>query len=132
MVQASYISHPLVFVRPAGTSRGILQRKPCWFIRLTSEEGESGIGEVSFIPGLSVEELDELEIQVDHICKLISRGEMDPGQHLPALPGVQFALETAMRDLESGGKQVLYPSQFTEGQAGIPTNGLIWMGTNPS
>jgi len=128
MVRASYIAHPLVFVRPAGTSRGVLEQKPCWFIKLTSHQGETGMGEVSFIPGLSVEEEQELEIQVDHICKLISRGEMDPGQHLPALPGVQFALETAVRDMETGGGQILYPSKFTDGHVGIPTNGLIWMG----
>jgi len=131
MIRASYIAHPLIFVRPAGTSRGVLKQKPCWFIRLTSTQGETGLGEVSFIPGLSVEDEQELEIQVDHICKLISRGEMDPGQHLPALPGVQFALETAVRDMETGGVQKLYPSEFTEGQQGIATNGLIWMGPKP-
>jgi len=129
MIRASYIAYPLEFIRPAGTSRGTLAEKPCIFIRLTSQSGESGIGEVSFIPGLSVENQEDLEIQVDHCCKLISRGEMDPGQHLPTLPGVQFALETAMQDLKSGGKQLLYPSEFTDGQTGIPTNGLIWMGT---
>ena len=129
MVRATYIAHPLVFVRPAGTSRGVLEEKPCIFIRLTSHSGETGIGEVSFIPGLSVEDEGELEIQVDHICKLINRGEMDPGQHLPALPGVQFALETAVQDMETGGEQMLYPSEFTDGEKGIPTNGLIWMGT---
>jgi o-succinylbenzoate synthase len=129
MVRASYIAHPLTFVRPAGTSRGVLEKKPCWFIKLTSQEGKSGIGEVSFVPGLSVEDQEELEIQVDHICKLISRGEMNPQQQLPALPGVQFALETAVKDMENGGSRILYPSEFTEGQAGIPTNGLIWMGT---
>lgn len=128
MVRASYIAHPLVFIRAAGTSRGYLEHKPCWYLRLDSDDGSSGIGEVSFIPGLSVELEDELEIQVDHICKLISRGEMDPGQQLPALPGVQFALETALRDMETGGRQLLYPSAFTEGLEGIPTNGLIWMG----
>ena len=131
MVRATYITHPLIFVRPAGTSRGILQDKPCFFIILKNGEGARGIGEVSFIPGLSVEKQEELEIQVDHICKLISRGEMGPGQQLPAMPGVQFALETAYRDLETGGECLLYPSEFTEGRAGIPTNGLIWMGTKP-
>jgi len=131
MIRATYISHPLIFVRPAGTSRGILEEKPSIFIRLRSGQGKTGLGEVSFIPGLSVEKQDELEIQVHHVCKLISRGEMAPGQYLPALPGVQFALETAIMDLETGGKQLLYPSEFTEGKAGIPTNGLIWMGTKP-
>ena len=131
MVRASYIAHPLVFVRPAGTSRGVLEKKPCWFIRLSSHRGASGLGEVSFIPGLSVENEEELEIQVDHVCKLISRGEMDPLQSLPALPGVQFALETAVKDMETGGRKLLYPSEFTAGEAGIPTNGLIWMGSKP-
>jgi o-succinylbenzoate synthase len=131
MIQASYIVHPLRFVRPAGTSRGYLEEKACLFIRLSDPEGNTGLGEVSFIPGLSVEVEDELEIQVDHVCKLISQGEMDPEQQLPALPGVQFALETAFRDLETGGKRLLYPSEFTGGMAGIPTNGLIWMGPKP-
>ncbi|MEA3463445.1 MAG: o-succinylbenzoate synthase [Bacteroidota bacterium] len=131
MVRASYIAHPLVFVRPAGTSRGILEQKPCWFIRLSSGKRATGLGEVSFIPGLSVEDEKEIEIQLDHVCKLISRGEMDPLQSLPALPGVQFALEMAVRDMERGGKQLLYPSEFTAGEAGIPTNGLIWMGSKP-
>jgi len=128
MFRASYIVHPLIFIRPAGTSRGILRQKPCIFIRLSGPGGTPGLGEVSFIPGLSVESEDELEIQVDHVCKLISRGEMDPGQQLPALPGIQFALESAVRDLETGGEQLLYPSDFTRGLRGIPTNGLIWMG----
>jgi O-succinylbenzoate synthase len=128
MVRASYIHHPLHFHRPAGTSRGVLQRKDCWFLRLTGEEGTTGWGEVSFIPGLSVEDPAEMEIRLDHVCKLISRGEMDPEQSLPSLPGVQFALETAFRDMEQGGNRILYPSDFTEGLAGIPTNGLIWMG----
>jgi o-succinylbenzoate synthase len=83
---------------------------------------------VSFIPGLSLEDPEEIEIQLDHICKLISRGFMDPGQSLPALPGIQFALESAMLDLEGGGKHILFPSDFTRGSAGIQTNGLIWMG----
>jgi L-alanine-DL-glutamate epimerase-like enolase superfamily enzyme len=54
---------------------------------------------------------------------------MDPGQSFPNLPGVQFALETALKDLEQGGKRMLFPSEFTRGKAGIRTNGLIWMGS---
>ncbi len=128
MVSAKYIPHPLHFYRPAGTSRGELLRKDCWFVKLTGEEGLSGLGEVSFIPGLSLEDSEEMEINLDHICKLINRGEMDPLQPLPALPGIRFAMETALEDLEQGGNRMLYPSDFTEGISGIPTNGLIWMG----
>lgn len=128
MFLASYTAHPLIFVRPAGTSRGVLRQKPCWFIQI-SREGVRGIGEVSVIPGLSLEDPNECEIQIDHICKLIGRGEMDPGQYFPSMPGIQFALESAMMDLERGGKRMLFPSEFTLGNAGICTNGLIWMGT---
>jgi len=128
MVRASYIAHPLQFKRPAGTSRGVLKQKSCWYITLTTPDGSRGLGEVSFIPGLSVEDPREIEIQVDHVCKLLSRGEMDPEQPLPSLPGVQFALETATKDMSTGGTQLLFPSEFTRGRAGIATNGLIWMG----
>jgi len=128
MVQAEYIRHPLKLYRPAGTSRGVIHQKECWYVKLVDETGMKGLGEVSFIPGLSVEDPDEIEIQLDHVCKLISRGEMDPAQELPALPGIQFALESAMMDLERGGERLLFPSDFTSGMAGILINGLIWMG----
>ena len=100
---------------------------------------------MSYVPGLSVEDGREMEIRLDHLCKLISRGEMDPRQELPDLPGVQFALETAIRELETagndrntaghdphaGGRSVLWESDFTRGERGIPVNGLVWMGDRP-
>lgn len=128
MVRASYITHTLYFKRPAGTSRGFLEQKACWYILLTGEAGEKGLGEVGFIPGLSVEDPEEIEIQIDHVCKLINRGEMDPGREFPALPGVQFALQTALQDIWQGGSRLLFPSDFTFGLDGLATNGLIWMG----
>jgi o-succinylbenzoate synthase len=73
-----------------------------------------------------------MEILLDHICKLISRGEMDPGQSLPSHPGVRFALETAALDLKTGGELILYSSAFTRGEKGLPINGLVWMGTAAS
>ncbi len=128
MVKATYTRYPLSFKRPSGTSRGVFHSKPCWFIHLTAEDGVTGIGEVSLIPGLSLEDPEETEIRLDHICKLISKGEMDPNQPLPSQPGIQFALETAIQDLDQGGNRILYPSEFTSGKEGIPINGLIWMG----
>lgn len=50
------------------------------------------------------------------------------GVDLADFPAVQFGIETALHDLESGGKRLLYPSGFTNGTFGIPINGLIWMG----
>jgi o-succinylbenzoate synthase len=127
-ISATYVAYSLNFIRPAGTSRGILSRKACWYILLKDKNERLGLGEVSFIPGLSVEDPEEIEIQIDHICKLINRGELDPSADLPALPGLQFALETALLDLKEGGSRILFPSDFTRGRTGIATNGLIWMG----
>jgi len=131
MVQAFYISRPLHFIQPVGTSRGILHQKDCWYVRLVDEHGNSGVGEVSYIPGLSLVDATELEIRLDHLCKLINRGEMDPVQRLPALPGIRFAMETALLDLECGGRGLIFPSEFSRGKTGIPINGLIWMGDLP-
>jgi o-succinylbenzoate synthase len=50
---------------------------------------------------------------------------------LSAFPAIRFGLETAILDLEHGGKRLLYPSGFTTGATGIPINGLIWMGNKP-
>jgi o-succinylbenzoate synthase len=43
------------------------------------------------------------------------------------MPAVRFGIETALKDMESGGKQYLYNNHFTRGEGGIPINGLIWM-----
>jgi len=128
MLRASYITHPLVFRRPAGTSRGILRKKPCWYILLVDRDGCTGIGEVSFIPGLSVERPEGLEQGLEEFCRRISTGEADPRDSLPEMPGLQFAMATALLDLKNGGSRILHPSAFVKGKEGIVTNGLIWMG----
>jgi len=112
MIQATYTSRPLQFIRPAGTSRGVLVQKACWYVKLENQHGIAGLGEVSFIPGLSLEDPREMDIRLDHLCKLITRGEMDPDQELPSLPGIRFAMESALLDLESGGERLLWPSDL--------------------
>lgn len=42
-------------------------------------------------------------------------------------PSMLFGLETAIQQLKAGGLQ-LWNTSFATGQAGIPINGLIWMG----
>jgi len=128
MIKASYIKYPLHFYRPAGTSRGKLIAKDSWFLSIKNENGQTGIGEVSFIPGLSLEDPGEIESSLSHVCEKLEDGRMDLSERLPKSPGIQFALESAAADLMNGGKRILYPSEFTEGKAGIPFNGLIWMG----
>jgi o-succinylbenzoate synthase len=132
MLKASYTRYLLHFKRPAGTSRGVLRSKPAWYLHLERSDGMKGIGEVSLIPGLSRESPSEVESSLKRLCASINEGASEltsPELLSPELPaGIRFALESALLDLDGGGSQLLYPSAFTRGSSGIPTNGLIWMG----
>ena len=46
---------------------------------------------------------------------------------LSDFPSIRFALETALFDLENGGKRNLFSGDFSMGNATIRTNGLVWM-----
>jgi len=48
---------------------------------------------------------------------------------IPAsLPSIRFAFETALLDLERGGRQQLFDMDTVSGSYKLPINGLIWMG----
>ena len=128
-IRADYNRHVLKFKFPAGTSRGVMTEKPTWFISVWDESnpGVKGIGECSVIKGLSSDDQPDYEQKLTEVCKDISSFIDNPGG-LADYPSVRFGLETALKDLETGGRKVLFPSKFTKGRAGIPINGLIWMG----
>ncbi len=128
-MKARVIKHKLQFKRPAGTSRGVLNHRRVWYLVL-EKEGRTGVGECAPLPGLSAETIPEVEQALaalaadpDGFCARADR------QRIPA--SVWFAVETALRDLEQAGTQILFPSAFTRGDKGIPINGLIWMGELP-
>lgn len=126
MMKARVIGHDLQFKRPAGTSRGVLKHRRVWYLIL-EKDGKIGVGECAPLPGLSAETIPEVETALDALaadpagfCVRKDRREIPPS--------VRFAVEAALIDLEQGGRQVLFPSDFTRGDKGIPINGLIWMG----
>lgn len=126
MMKARVIEHDLQFKRPAGTSRGVLNHRRVWYLVL-EKEGRIGVGECAPLPGLSAETIPEVEQALaalaagpDGFCTQADQ------QNIP--DSVRFAVETALRDLEQAGTQILFPSSFTRGEKGIPINGLIWMG----
>ncbi len=110
----------------------MLRSKPAWYLQLERSDGVRGIGELSFIPGLSRESAPEVESSLEQLCASINEGASEltsPEILSPEMPaGIRFALESALLDLDGGGRQLLYPSAFTGGSSGIPINGLIWMG----
>lgn len=129
MLKAYYIKHILKFNTPGGTSRGVLRTKPGWFIKLVDENGRIGIGECSIIPGLSYDDRPGLENKIVEVCKNINEYKNNYHISLKEWPAIRFAIETALKGLESESPYLLYNSEFTKGTDSININGLIWMGS---
>ncbi|HLP06271.1 MAG TPA: o-succinylbenzoate synthase [Paludibacter sp.] len=126
-MKTRFTSINLQFKFPAGTSRGVLMQKPSSFLIL-EEDGCTGIGECSVIPGLSIDS-EELYCQkLEEVCHMLNDGIEPESIDLSGFPSISFGLETALLDLKAHGSKCLFPSEFTDGKAGIPINGLVWMG----
>jgi len=126
-MKATHIQHILNFKFEAGTSRGVLTQKPTSYLIL-EENGVVGIGECSTIPGLSIDPEESYTKKLDEVCQIINNGNPREQLQLHDFPSIAFGLESALLDLKAKGSKLLFPSTFTEGQTGIPINGLVWMG----
>jgi o-succinylbenzoate synthase len=136
----------------ARTSRGAMKDKTSWFIRIWDDVAPEifGLGECGPLPGLSVEEIPNMESVLDLAIGRIMHGQLtvprmstsasDNLRRLNAVlkeyfsdtflhqhPAVTFALETALLDLGSGGTRTIFDNSFIKGNP-IPINGLVWMG----
>ncbi|WP_235299647.1 o-succinylbenzoate synthase [Portibacter marinus] len=129
-MRARYHKKTLHFKKPSGTSRGVLHEKESYFIILENGAGQKGVGECSVLKGLSLDDRPDYLDQLNHIIVEINveRPISEILESLDLWPSIKFGLESALIDLENDGVQILFPSQFTSGNAGIPINGLIWMG----
>jgi o-succinylbenzoate synthase len=126
-MQASFSHYILKFKQASGTSRGILHTKETFFISL-KEAGKSGVGECGLFRGLSADDVPEYEEKLQWTCDNINLGLARLRQELLQFPSIQFGLEQAFLSLNSKTGFDLLPSNFTQSKAGIPINGLIWMG----
>lgn len=127
MIKASYQKYILNFKRPSGTSRGILTTKETWFL-LLEENGRKGIGECGILRSLSYDDRPGYEEQLKWTCDNIHLGPEKLWEELKEFPSIQFGVEMAFRSLKANSPFLLFPSDFTEGSAAIPINGLVWMG----
>lgn len=119
----------LHFKQPAGTSRGVYTTRKSWLIKLSDPGCKShfGIGECAPLPALSCDDLPDYEsILQQACCALAETGQLDQ-EALRSYPSILFGLETALRHFERG-SIALWDTTFSRGEAGIPINGLIWMG----
>jgi L-alanine-DL-glutamate epimerase-like enolase superfamily enzyme len=131
----------LHFKKPSGTSRGVLYFKPSWIIKLIDSKGNSGIGEFSVIPGLSIDFVDEksYEFQIQKMVDFLKEILKQPIQYQEIIekintgfrnfPSLVFGVETAILDYLNGGTGLIFKNKFAFGETEIPINGLIWMGT---
>lgn len=127
-MQFSFQKYILDFKFQAGTSRGSLTRKTSYFIFARTNGGTTGIGECSLIPNLTPDENTNIEDKLSEACKILSEGASLSDLKLNGFPALRFGLETAVLDAINGGKRILFPSSFTEGEKEIAINGLVWMG----
>ncbi|HWB62822.1 MAG TPA: o-succinylbenzoate synthase [Chitinophagales bacterium] len=126
-MRASYKKYQLQFTRPVLTSRGAMQYKNGYYLVLSDGE-RTGIGECSFIEGLSIDDLNRYEDVLAMVSTALNE-KRKVVSGLSGFPSIAFGLEMALADLKAGGKKLFFSSLFTDGKASIPINGLVWMGT---
>ena len=127
MLKAVFTDYKLNFLKPCGTSRGILSQKPSWFLKVwdINDSSAYGIGECAPIEGLSIDPISFMNQKLKELTENINNHE---NIDLKNYPSIQFGLETALLDLKNGGEKVIFKNQFTKGHQEIYINGLIWMG----
>ena len=126
-MKATFFKYQLQFKQASGTSRGVLTSKDTWFLKI-QDANQMGIGECGMFRGLSCDDRPDFEDKLDWVCNNIQLGLEALLAELTEFPAIQFGLETAFLDFNANKSFVLFPSKFTEGQAEIPINGLVWMG----
>lgn len=120
----------LHFKQPAGTSRGIYTTRKVWYLHFTSPDspGRVGIGECAPLPDLSCDALPDYEDIMKNACRQVEeQGGVVDVNALRNYPSILFGLETAIRHYTVG-DWALWDTAFSQGEVGIPINGLIWMG----
>lgn len=128
-LKIAYKAHSLLFKLPAGTSRGILNERPGFFIFL-GDDVQQGIGEVGPLKDLSYDYRPDLEDRLKAAILLFENRDFEAlVKKLEFLPSIRFGFELALLDYLNGGKKIIFENSFSQGLTGIETNGLVWMGT---
>ncbi len=127
-MKATFQKYILNFKQASGTSRGILRTKETFFLFISDESSE-GVGECGLFRALSIDDRPDYEEKLQWLCENINSEKDELLSELKEFPSIQFGLEQALLSLKNSNKFELFPSEFTKGNASIPINGLIWMGS---
>ncbi|WP_092737056.1 o-succinylbenzoate synthase [Hymenobacter psychrophilus] len=137
MLQLQFVSRALRFNFPARTSRGALTEHLAHYLLLsdTAAPERAGWGEAAPLAGLSPDHGPDFAATLDGFVREFNRRqlrELLPQEAAdlvgPEWPALRFALETAALDYQNGACRQLYDNAFSRGEAGLPINGLVWMG----
>lgn len=123
---AHFVKYKLNFKQASGTSRGVLHTKDTYFLILKNQD-KQGIGECNLFKGLSADDVPNYESVLQSLCDKLNSNEVVNWEDYREFPSIQFGYEQALLSLYSG-TDILFPSEFTQGEKGIKINGLIWMG----
>ncbi len=133
-LKAQYYKHTLNFRFEAGTSRGVLKKKDSYFLKIFDERNPEifGLGEAGPLEGLSLDFGHLAENKLLEIVNFMNSGNYGSKEALKSnlnlFPSVLFAIETALLDLENGGKRQIFNNSFFNDSNEISINGLVWMG----
>jgi o-succinylbenzoate synthase len=130
MLKAKLFPLELKFIKPAGTSRGVMTIKKSWILSIKDIEKDIyGFGEFSIIESLSpdwsenyISTLEEITNQIKNYDKL-----EELILEFKSFPSIIFGLETALSDLQNGGIRRIFDNSFYNSSLKTPINGLIWM-----
>lgn len=124
---ARMVKKVLQFRKAAVTSRNIIREKVSYLIILSTDDGRTGIGECSPIPLLSPDDFASLPHKIDEVLGRIRQGTSPEAIDLDRFPSLRFAVESAMADLECGGRGIYFDNDFSKGMSKLRINGLVWM-----
>lgn len=127
--RAEFKKFNLKFVRPMGTSRGVLHERCVYILCLIDKSNPQrfGLGECSPLPQLSIDARPEFEEKLQDVCRLLNDVAAPHEIDLRDWPAIRFGLEAALIDFKSGGHRLLFLTDFTRGLQAIPINGLVVM-----
>ncbi|MEQ8926120.1 MAG: o-succinylbenzoate synthase [Fulvivirga sp.] len=139
-LKTQLIPYTLKFKFDAGTSRGVLQEKKTYLLKVWNESHPEvvGWGECGPLAKLSIDDYEDLNDRIAPLIKMIDGIEMPKNtQAIYDLafkiagfdyPALRFAIEVALLDLMHDGVRKVFDNDFYHSQNQIPINGLIWMG----
>lgn len=127
MLEAKFEKYILEFKNPSGTSRGVLKKKSTYFMHL-SKGAFRASGEANLFKGLSADDTPDYEEKLKEVCVNIEVYAKNYQETLVDYPSIRFALEQALLKLNNL-HDLCFDNAFSRGEAGIPINGLIWMGS---